>query len=57
MINYTMQTDNHNLAIESITVTVLPDGRMNTKDAARYLGVSVSTLARMRNNTSLIRKK
>ncbi|MFM7255003.1 MAG: helix-turn-helix transcriptional regulator [Betaproteobacteria bacterium] len=30
------------------TVAVLPDGRMDTKNAARYAGLAVKTLAMMR---------
>jgi hypothetical protein len=38
--NYTME--NH------VEVTVLPDGRLNAKNAAAYLGLSVKTLAMKR---------
>ena len=31
--------------IESVTVRVLPDGRMTRRDAARYLGNAEKTLA------------
>ncbi len=31
--------------IERVTVRVLPDGRMTRRDAARYLGIAVKTLA------------
>ncbi len=31
--------------IEQVRVRVLPDGRMNRENAARYLGVAVQTLA------------
>ena len=31
-------------------VTVLPDGRMDTKNAARYLGLSDKTLAMLRSS-------
>ncbi len=31
--------------IENVRVRVLPDGRMARRDAARYLGVKVRTLA------------
>jgi hypothetical protein len=34
--------------IEKITVTVYPDGRLDSKNAARYLGLSEKTLAMMR---------
>jgi hypothetical protein len=34
--------------INSPTVTVLPDGRMDTKNAASYIGLSPKTLAMMR---------
>lgn len=33
---------------ESPEVTVLPDGRMNSKNAATYIGLSEKTLAMMR---------
>ena len=33
----------------SDVVTVLPDGRMDTKNAARYLGLKGKTLAMMRS--------
>jgi Helix-turn-helix domain len=33
------------LRIEAINVVMLPDGRMDRKNAARYLGLSVKTLA------------
>jgi predicted DNA-binding transcriptional regulator AlpA len=36
--------------IEKITVTMLPDGRMDTRNAAQYLGLSEKTLAMMRCN-------
>jgi hypothetical protein len=32
-------------AIEQLGVTVLPDGRMDRANTARYLGLSVQTLA------------
>jgi hypothetical protein len=35
--------------IEIKKVIVLPDGRMDTKNAARYLGLSEKTLAMMRS--------
>jgi len=34
--------------IQSMSVTVLPDGRMNTKNAAIYIGLSEKTLAMKR---------
>ena len=34
----------------SIEVSMFPDGRMDTKNAASYLGLSVKTLAMMRCN-------
>jgi hypothetical protein len=33
---------------ETVTVRLLPDGRMDTKNAALYLGLSEKTLAMMR---------
>ncbi len=33
------------MAIQPINVMILPDGRMDRKNAARYLGLSVKTLA------------
>lgn len=36
--------------IKSTSVTVLPDGRMDTKNAASYVGLSPKTLAMMRCN-------
>lgn len=35
-------------AVQETAVEVLPDGRMNTANAARYLGCSPKTLAHMR---------
>lgn len=32
----------------SVHVTTLPDGRLDTKNASKYLGLSVKTLAMMR---------
>ena len=32
-------------AVEQVRVRVLPDGRMDRKNAAKYLGVAVKTLA------------
>ena len=32
-------------AIERVRVRLLPDGRMTRKDAARYLGIAVKTIA------------
>ena len=34
--------------LESLRVTVLPDGRMDVKNAAAYCGLSVKTLAMKR---------
>lgn len=34
----------------NIEVTVLPDGRLNAKNAAAYLGLSVKTLAMLRSS-------
>lgn len=36
--------------LHHIKVNVLPDGRMDTQNAARYLGLSVKTMAIMRSN-------
>jgi hypothetical protein len=33
------------MSIQPIDVVILPDGRMDRKNAARYLGLSVKTLA------------
>src|SRR5256885_2983484 len=33
------------MSIQPVDVTILPDGRMDRKNAARYLGLSVKTLA------------
>jgi len=35
-------------SLEVVKVTMLPDGRMNTRNAARYLGVKEKTLAQQR---------
>jgi hypothetical protein len=32
-------------AVEQVRVRVLPDGRMTRKDAAKYLGIAVKTVA------------
>jgi len=37
------------VAVDTISVLVLPDGRMDTKNAARYLGLSEKTLAMLRS--------
>ena len=34
--------------IERVKVTVFPDGRLDTENAARYIGLSPKTLAMMR---------
>lgn len=36
--------------IQSISVCVFPDGRLDAKNAARYLGLKEKTLAMMRGN-------
>lgn len=36
--------------VESISVMMFPDGRMDAKNAARYLGFKEKTLAMMRGN-------
>jgi hypothetical protein len=33
------------MSLHAVDVVILPDGRMNRKNAARYLGLSVKTLA------------
>jgi hypothetical protein len=33
------------MALQSVNVVILPDGRMDRKNAALYLGLSVKTLA------------
>ena len=38
--------------LHHIKVNVLPDGRLDTLNAARYLGLSVKTMAIMRSNGS-----
>lgn len=35
--------------VEFVRVTVLPDGRLDAKNAASYLGLSTKTLAMMRS--------
>ncbi len=35
---------------ESITIAMFPDGRLDTKNAARYLGLKEKTLAMMRGS-------
>lgn len=35
--------------VETSSVLILPDGRMDTRNAARYLGLSEKTLAMMRS--------
>jgi hypothetical protein len=37
-----------NAALEKHNITIFPDGRMKTDDAAKYLGLSPKTLATMR---------
>jgi Helix-turn-helix domain len=41
-----------NLEIERVRVVVFPDGRLDTDNAARYLGLSNKTLAMMRSSGS-----
>ncbi len=43
-----LQIDTTNPNVRYTTVTATPDGRLTAKDASKYLGVSTSTLARMR---------
>ena len=35
-------------SIESVSIVMFPDGRLDTKNAARYLGLKEKTLAMMR---------
>ena len=42
----------HNITILSPRITVLPDGRLDVKNAALYLGFKDKTLAIMRGNGS-----
>jgi helix-turn-helix protein len=37
------------MTTQAVDVTVLPDGRMDTKNAARYLGLREKTLAMLRS--------
>ena len=36
--------------VETVRVVAFPDGRLNTDNAARFLGLSTKTLAIMRSN-------
>jgi hypothetical protein len=36
--------------LETVKVTVFPDGRLNSENAAKYLGLSPKTLAVMRSS-------
>ncbi|MCD6047080.1 MAG: hypothetical protein K0S08_727 [Gammaproteobacteria bacterium] len=38
--------------LESFTIRIFPDGRMDVKNAAQYLGLKEKTLAMMRSNGS-----
>lgn len=38
------------IAIESINIRMFPDGRLDSKNAATYLGLKEKTLAMMRGN-------
>lgn len=38
--------------LESIVISMFPDGRLDVKNAARYLGLKEKTLAMMRGNGS-----
>ncbi|MBF0454031.1 MAG: helix-turn-helix domain-containing protein [Magnetococcales bacterium] len=38
------------MKIETVTVKILPDGRLDTRNAAAYLGLSEKTLAMARSN-------
>ncbi|MFO1103042.1 MAG: helix-turn-helix domain-containing protein [Methylocystis sp.] len=40
------------LEVEKVKVVVYPDGRLDTENAARFLGLSPKTLAIMRSNGS-----
>ncbi len=33
------------IAVEQVRVRILPDGRMTRRDAAKYLGIAVKTVA------------
>lgn len=41
-----------NNLIEQINIVMFPDGRLDTKNAARYLGLKEKTIAMMRGNGS-----
>jgi predicted DNA-binding transcriptional regulator AlpA len=41
----TVEEDSMGTGINYVEVVVLPDGRMDTKNAAKYLGLSTKTLA------------
>lgn len=38
-----------NIEVERVRVIAFPDGRLDTENAARYLGLSTKTLAMMRS--------
>ncbi|MGD9153787.1 MAG: helix-turn-helix domain-containing protein [Gammaproteobacteria bacterium] len=40
----------HKINTKYIEVQIFPDGRLNVKNASRYLGLSEKTLAMMRTN-------
>ena len=42
------QVETDPVEIESVKVRILPDGRMNSRDAAKYLGRAPKTLAMWR---------
>lgn len=37
------------MKVEVVSVVILPDGRMDTKNAAKYVGLSPKTMAMMRS--------
>ena len=45
----TPETLRRSATVEVASVLMLPDGRLDTKNAAQYLGLSVKTLAMMRS--------
>ena len=36
------------MQLDEVSVNILPDGRLDTRNAAKYLGLSLKTLAMMR---------
>jgi hypothetical protein len=45
-----MTTETNNNPIQPISIAIYPDGRLDTKNAALYLGYKEKTLAMMRGN-------